>query len=163
MMKLLPLVVVTGMLAAACGPRAIPYVGVEHPSAAGHLSSDVELHYNAAPEGAAIIEHLSQTERSHNCENATINALEKMQAAARASGGNALVNLTAVWEGASVSNAEGFWCVQSKGMAMVSPVPMYGITWEGDIAAVGGVPAPTPVEPAAPPPAAGEEAAPPAE
>jgi len=137
-----------GMLA-ACGPKPIAFVGVDHPKATGLLTPDVALHYakDPAPEGASVIEHLSQTERSTNCENATINALEKMQKAAVEKGGNALVNLKAVWEGAEVSNTEGFWCVKSKGMAMVAGpfVSMYGITWEGDVATIGA--AAPPVEP----------------
>jgi hypothetical protein len=137
MKRHLPVLVVVGVLAGACGPRAIAYVGVDHPKAEGHLTADVALHYRSAPPDAQLIEHVSQTERSANCENATINALEKMQATAAGKGGNALVNLKAVWEGKDVSNEQGFWCVQSKGLAMVSPVAVYGITWEGDIATVG--------------------------
>jgi len=139
---------------AACGPRAIPYVKVDHPKAQGILTADVALVYatETAPADAQVIEHMSQTERSTNCENATINALEKMQKAAVEKGGNALINLKAVWEGGRVmSNAQGFWCMQSKSVAMFGPpgLSVWGITWEGDIAKTGGVEA-TP--PAATPP-----------
>jgi hypothetical protein len=120
---------------AACGPRAIPYVRVDHPKAQGHLTADVALVYatETTPADAQVIEHMSQTERSTNCENATI-------------------NLKAVWEGGrEMSNAQGFWCMQSKSVAMFGPpgLSVWGITWEGDIAKTGGVEA-TP--PAATPP-----------
>jgi len=128
---------------AACGPRAIAYVKIDHPKAQGILTDKVALHYAAetAPEGMEVLEHISQTERSTNCENATINALEKMQAAAIEKGGDALINLQAVWENkALTSNEQGFWCVQSKTAAMFGPpgLRVYGIRWEGDIARTAG-------------------------
>jgi hypothetical protein len=138
---------------AACGPRAIAYVRADHPKAQGHLTADVALVYatETAPADAQVIEHMSQTERSTDCVNATINALEKMQKAAVEKGGNALINLKAVWEGGAMSNAQGFWCEQSKAVAVFGPpgLSVWGITWEGDIAKTGGVEA-TP--PAATPP-----------
>jgi hypothetical protein len=151
------LAVVSSALA-ACGPSAIPYVTVNHPKAPGHISSDVALYYavQPAPAGAQVIEHITQTERSTNCENATINALEKMQNAAKGKGGNALINLKAVWEGKNpTSNEQGFWCVESAAVAVFGPpgLSVYGVTWEGDIATVGG---------AAPEPAAGVTPTPPA-
>ena len=141
---------------AACGPRAIAYVKADHPKAQGHLTADVALVYatETAPADAQVIAHMSQTERSTDCVNATINAFEKMQKAAVEKGGNALINLKAVWEGGrEMSNAQGFWCMKSQSVAMFGPpgLSVWGITWEGDIATVGGVAATPPV---ATPPAA---------
>ena len=127
----------------ACGPKPIAYVRIDTPKAQGHLFQDVALYYatEQQPEGAQIIEHIKVTKRSTNCQNATINALEEMQKRAKEKGGNALINLKAVWEGKKpTSNEKGFWCVKSKSVAMLAGpyVSMYGITWEGDIAVVGG-------------------------
>lgn len=140
---LLVMVFTVATVFAACGPRAIPYIKVDHPKAQGILTDKVALHYatETAPEGMEVIEHLSQTERSTNCENATINALEKMQAAAIEKGGDTLINLKAVWENkALTSNEQGFWCVQSKTAAMYGPpgLQVHGIRWEGDIARTAG-------------------------
>lgn len=156
---------------AACGPRAIPYVRVDHPKAQGHLTEVVTLVYatETAPADAQVIEHIAQTERSTECVNATINALEKMQKAAIEKGGNALINLKAVWEGGAMSNAEGFWCEQSKSVAIFGPpgLSVWGITWEGDIARTGGVeatpPAATPPTDVGGTPAETPEATPPSE
>jgi hypothetical protein len=161
-------VAVASSALAACGPYAIPYVTINHPKAPGHISGDVALYYavQPAPAGAQVIEHITQTERSTDCENATINALEKMQNAAKGKGGDALINLKAVWEGKTpTSNEKGFWCVKSQAVAMFGPpgLSVYGVTWEGDIATLGGAP-PAPAEEVTPtPPASEPTPTPPAE
>jgi len=130
------------------------YVKIDHPKAAAHLNKDITLHYAVEPaiEGATVIEHITVTEHSTDCENATINALEKMQKMVVEKGGNALINLKNLKENKKdpLSNEKGWWCHKSEGMAMLtSVVSLYDVTWDGDIATIG-APAPAPAPEAAP-------------
>jgi hypothetical protein len=96
----------TAVLAAAVcacavgGPKTTQYLRADHPAAKGRLVDKVSLHYAAekAPGDAEVIGHAAETGRGASCEDAAVDALEKMQKEALEKGGNALVALKATWK-----------------------------------------------------------------
>jgi hypothetical protein len=132
------------LAAAACacavgGPKTTLYIRADHPAAKGRLVDEVSLHYavETTPGEAEIIGHVAETGRGASCEDAAVDALEKMQKEALEKGGNALVALKATWKDKPAGDEKGFRCSQVKDE---SGSPLWAVTWEGDIARLGGAP-----------------------
>lgn len=127
---------------AACGPKPIAFIKVDHPGGGGILLDDIALHYahEAEPKGAQVIAHLKETAFNTQCEQAAMAALVQMQKAARDKGGNAVINLKTTSKGKEpVSNDLGFWCTRKSSMeegAGDVTIKVWETTWEGDVARI---------------------------
>jgi hypothetical protein len=125
---------------AACGPKPIAFITIEHPKAGGILLDDVALHYahEGEAKGAQVLGHLKKTAYDTQCEQAAMAALVQMQKAAREKGGNAVINLKPLPVGKEpVSNDQGFWCERKSSMeegAGDVTIKVWETTWEGDVA-----------------------------
>jgi hypothetical protein len=126
---------------AACGPKPIAYIKIDHPGTQDILVEGVGIYYDheSTPKGAQIIEPIKETAQDTDCKNAAMIALVQLQKKALEKGGNALVHLKTVHEGEEpISNEEGFWCERSKDLEEGADLThkIWKITWKGDIARI---------------------------
>jgi hypothetical protein len=141
-MKTTSLIIIFTALAAlaACGPKPIAFITIDHPKAGGVLLDDVALYYDheAEPKGAQVLGHLKETAYDTQCEQAAMAVLVQMQKAARAKGGNAVIHLKPKAKGKEpVSSDLGFWCERKSSMeegAGDVTIKVWETTWEGDVA-----------------------------
>jgi hypothetical protein len=136
---------------AACGPKSIDYIKLDHPKAQDYLIEDVELYYEGekTAENAEVLDHIIINEKSTDCETAAIMALVKMQKKAQFRGGNAVINIKAVSnDDTPADNGKGFWCTRLKSLEEGADFThkIWEITFEGDIAALGAEAEETPLE-----------------
>jgi len=115
------------------------------------LDKNIALYYqgDSVPGNAVFIVHGLKRARSTDCEHATINALQALQADAKKVGANAIANLQPTWDGSSLKDGDSYFCAGG-GIT-------FGIDWEGDFVKIDMTPQP----PAAPPGAAATAAPPP--
>jgi hypothetical protein len=142
------LALVLGLLlagAGGCGARSLACIRADHPKAKDHFLYDVEVYYagDEVPEGTEVIEHIQETASHTDCETAAVMAIVKMQKEARSSGGNALVDLKPVIkdEKGKQGEGKGFSCTRRGSLEEGSgdvTLKVGEVTWEGDIASLGG-------------------------
>ncbi len=130
--------------AGGCGTKPFAFIRADHPKAKDHFLYDVEVYYGGdeLPEGVEVMEHIKETAAHTDCETAAVMAIVKMQKKARASGGDALVNLKHVAKGEKGKKEGGksFTCTRRSSLEEGSgdvTLKVWEVTWEGDVASMG--------------------------
>jgi hypothetical protein len=138
------------LLLASCGPPPAPsYRPVIHYDssfkAMKNLDESIALYYagEQPPELTTFIMHGFERGRGKSCETASLLALKKLQEMAVELGANAIINLTATWDGQPMMSGDGlsFTCHPGFGSGAA------GIDWEGDFVKLHVPPGPVVIEP----------------
>jgi hypothetical protein len=110
-----------------------------------NLDESIALYYagEEQPEHTTFVMHGFERGRGKNCETATLLALKKLQEMAVQLGANAIVNVTASWDGQPMMSEDGlsFRCQPAFGSDAA------GIDWEGDFVELHIPPGPVVIEP----------------
>jgi hypothetical protein len=134
----------------SCGPPPEPrYLPVIHYDssfkAMKNLDESIALYYagEQPPELTTLVMHGFERGRGKNCETASLLALKKLQEMAVELGANAIIDLTATWDGQPMMGEDGlsFTCHPGFGSGAA------GIDWEGDFVKLHVPPGPVVIEP----------------
>ncbi len=138
------------LLAASCGPPPEPPTTpiIHYDSsfmAMKNLDESIALYYagEEPPELTTFVMHGFERGRGKNCETAALKALMKLQEMAVKLEANAIINLTATWDGQPMMSGDGlsFRCKPGFGSGAS------GIDWEGDFVKLHVPPGPVLIEP----------------
>ncbi len=121
-----------------------------------YLDQSIPLYYpcETAPESYTFLVRGTERGRSGDCESASIKALMALQQSAAKMGANAIINMSASWEGASMMSTSGLTYHCKSGFGGHAT----GVDWSGDFVIVkpqsGGPISIKPIEQPAEPPEA---------